>query len=370
MASLFVTGGVAIAQTGTTGAAGPFTVDAELLVWWFKSSPTPLPIITDGLYGQPTTSILLGGGHQDTNPNPGFRLSASYAIDRQWGVDGNFFYIPERSTSNSVASSGSTGSTDLLLPFFDVTRNRENVTEISFSPVYGGSATEELSNKLMGAEINATVPVDAGRPWNIGLLGGFRWMQLKETYAVTTSSSFIPPLTPDIWITTDTFEATNNYYGAQIGAKVHYDADRWFGTGVVKFSLGAMVQSVDINGTLATNDFTNTGAVQTFPGGYFALPTNIGGYSRTAFAVLPEVQLNVGYKITPSALVYLGYSFIYVNNVARPGNQVSRNINPTQSVSYVGEPPVSLQGPAQPSFSFNSSDFWAQGIAAGLSIRF
>jgi hypothetical protein len=31
---------------------------------------------------------------------------------------------------------------------------------------------------------------------------------------------------------------------------------------------------------------------------------------------------------------------------------------------------VSLQGPAQPTFGFNSSSFWAQGINAGLSIMF
>ena len=195
-------------------------------------------------------------------------------------------------------------------------------------------------------------------------------MQLKETYTVTTSSSYIPPESPDIWNTTDRFGATNNFYGAQFGAKARYDSDRWFATGIFKLGLGAMVQSVDISGSLATDDFTDNGSIQTFSGGYFALPTNIGSHSRTVFAVLPELQLNVGYRITPTASIFLGYSFLYTNSVARPGNQMNRNINPTQSVSYVGEPPVSLQGPAQPTFGFNSSSFWAQGVNAGLGIRF
>ena len=371
-ASSMLVAGLATAQSGHPGAmaTGPWTVDAEVLLWWYKSSPTPTPIITDGLYGQPTTQVLLGGSDKDTNPNVGFRLSAAYAIDKRWGIEGSFFYVPERSTSNSVASSGEAGSLDLLLPFFDVTRDRENVTEISFAPVYRGSAREELSNRLMGAEINAMMPLEGRRPWDLGFLIGFRWMQLEETYTITTDSSFIPPQIPDIWNTTDKFAASNNFYGVQLGAKARYDADRWFATGVAKIGLGTMRQSVDIGGTLATNDFTSTGAVQTFPGGYFALPTNIGSYRRNVFAVLPELQLNVGYRLSPSASVYVGYSFIYVNNVARPGNQLSRNINPTQSVSYVGEPPASLQGPASPSFSFDSSDFWAQGVTAGLSVRF
>jgi Putative beta barrel porin-7 (BBP7) len=363
---------VASAQTGNAdpAAAGPFTVEAEVLVWWYKSSPTPVPIITDGVYGGPNTKVLLGGGEQDTNPNTGFRLAGSYAIDSRWGIDGNFFYIPTRSTSRSVASSGTAESIDLLLPYFDVTRNRENVTEVSFSPAYSGSATEELSNKLMGAELNATSAYATTSPWNITWLGGFRWMQLKETYTVTTSSSYIPPEVPDIWNTTDRFGATNNFYGAQFGAKARYDSDRWFATGIFKLGLGAMVQSVDISGSLATDDFTDNGSIQTFSGGYFALPTNIGSHSRTVFAVLPELQLNVGYRVAPTASIFLGDSFLYTNSVARPGNQMSRNINPTQSVSYVGEPPVSLQGPAQPTFGFNSSSFWAQGITAGLSLRF
>ena len=42
--------------------------------------------------------------------------------------------------------------------------------------------------------------------------------------------------------------------------------------------MGAMVQSVDVSGSLVTNDYSNFGPTQTFSGGYFALPTNIGSY--------------------------------------------------------------------------------------------
>jgi hypothetical protein len=165
-------------------------------------------------------------------------------------------------------------------------------------------------------------------------------------------------------------DTRNDFYGAQIGARVRYDADRRYVGGSVKVALGAMVQKVDINGSLVTNDFTNLGATQTFPGGYFELPTNIGGYSRTDFAWVPEVQVNLGYRLTPAVSIYAGYNFLYTSDVVRPGNQINRNINPTQSVSYVGEPPVRLQGPAESSFSYNTSDFWAQGINIGLSVRF
>ncbi len=83
--------GVASAQTGTSGSgasSGPFSVSAEALVWWLKGSPTPVPLITDGLLDESGTKILLGGGDLDTNPNPGFRVTAGYALNERWGLEG------------------------------------------------------------------------------------------------------------------------------------------------------------------------------------------------------------------------------------------------------------------------------------------
>ena len=131
-----------------------------------------------------------------------------------------------------------------------------------------------------------------------------------------------------------------------------------------------MVQKVGIDGSLVTNDFSNGGPAQSFVGGHFALPTNIGSRSRTVFAVVPEVQLQLGYRFTPSTSVYVSYSFLYAGDVVRPGDQIDRNIKPTQSVSYTGEPPARLTGPASPSARFNQSDFWAQSVGLGIEVRF
>jgi hypothetical protein len=86
--------------------------------------------------------------------------------------------------------------------------------------------------------------------------------------------------------------------------------------------------------------------------------------------VVPEVGLNIGYQITSWASVFVGYTFLYTNNVARPGNQINPNINPTQSTSFTEDPAPQRQGPAQPSCRVNSSDCWAQGGNVGVSFRF
>jgi hypothetical protein len=328
-----------------------------------------VPLVTDGLVGQPGTTTFLGGTDLDTGANPGFRLSAGYALSERWGVEGSFLYIPSRSTSQSVSSSAQ-GTPSLAIPYIDASTGAESRTGLSLPGVYQGSAREELSNNLLGAELNGTWALAASGPWRVDLLGGFRWLRLHETYTFTTSSPLIPPFPQDVWNTSDQFATTNNFYGPQLGVRARFDWNRFFTSATLKFALGAMVQSADISGSFVSNDFNDFGAPQTFAGGYFALPTNIGSYSRTVFAVMPELGLGIGYQITSGASVFVGYTFLYTNNVVRPGNQISRTINPTQAPAISENPGAPLQGPAQPSFKFNSSDFWAQGLNVSLAFRF
>ena len=364
--------GAAFAQAtpATMGSDSRWSVSAELLYAWFKQSPTPVPIITDSYLDDPTVNVLLGGGSVDTNPNAGFRLTGAYRVDSRVGVEVSGFYIPSRSTSSSVSSTGLPGSIDLYLPFFDVTRGEENVTEISYWPVYRGSAQATLRNNLGGGELNLTWTLPPQDGMRIDLLGGFRYLQLRESYTINTSSPYNPPNPADIWNTTDSFDARNRFYGLQVGARLAYDQGPWVGTVNAKVALGTMQQRVSVNGYLETNDYTDYGPTQIYPGGYFALPTNFGDHSRDTFAVVPEIAFNLGYRITPQATVYLGYSLLYASDVARPGDQINRNINPTMTVSWGNDPPVKPVGPAQPTFAFNTSDFWAQSLSIGVAYRF
>lgn len=364
---------VAIALAAGTAAAQPtekVTWGFEAMSWWFQGSPTPAPVITDGVYGRAGTSVLLGGGTVDTNPNPGFRVTLFYTPKLTYGVEVNYLYIGERTATNGVSSSGLPGSTNLYVPYSNVLRNAEDVTEISYAGLYAGNATTELTNSMMGAEINVTWPVAAGQPWDVAVFGGFRWLRLKEKYQVTTSSPYVPPSAPSIWTTTDIFDASNKFYGGQVGARGAWRQGSWLVNGAVQVALGGTVQDVDVQGSLATNDFTNLGATQTFPGGYFALPTNIGRYSRTEFAWVPELRLSAGYYFTPKISLSVGYDVLYVSNVARPGNQVNRDVNPSQGVAYTGQVPAILTGPAQPAYNWASSSFWAQAVSATLHVRY
>ncbi|HEV8149282.1 MAG TPA: hypothetical protein VGP61_03770, partial [Gemmatimonadales bacterium] len=55
--------GVAAAQADrpVSERPGPFSFSAEALIWWFKSSPTPVPIIADAPLSLSDSKVLLGG---------------------------------------------------------------------------------------------------------------------------------------------------------------------------------------------------------------------------------------------------------------------------------------------------------------------
>jgi len=347
-----------------------FRISAEALLWWMKDSPAPPPLASTGILGQPGTTVLLGGEDLNTHEHPGLRVTAGYLAKEGWGLEASGFYLPSRSISREVSSSGAIGSQDLSIPFFDVTLPGESDTGLSRAGVFSGQAREELSARLLGAELHGVMHLALGAAWQLDVLGGFRYVNLREDFSFTTSSPNVAPRPPDVFQTKDQFETTNNFYGGQVGVRARSSWGAWTFSGTARLALGAMVQSVAIDGFLLTNDFNGFGEPQKFPGGYFAQPTNIGSHSRTAFAVVPEIGLNVGYEVTDWMTLFLGYTFLYTNSVARPGNHIDRGLNPTQNASFGGSPPTPLVGPARPAFRFQGSSFWAQGLNGGVAFRF
>jgi hypothetical protein len=86
------------------------------------------------------------------------------------------------------------------------------------------------------------------------------------------------------------------------------------------------------------------------------------------FAILPEVSLQLQYEVSGNLTVHLGYDFLYWHSVVRPGEQISRVINVTQVPASLAFTPGF--GPERPPLVFQKSEFWAQGLNAGLTFRY
>jgi hypothetical protein len=54
----------------TLSPAQSFLISAEALLWWVKDSPTPPPLVSTGILGQPGTTVNLGGEDLNTQMHP------------------------------------------------------------------------------------------------------------------------------------------------------------------------------------------------------------------------------------------------------------------------------------------------------------
>ncbi len=219
---------------------------------------------------------------------------------------------------------------------------------------------------MQGLDLNLLQNVYNTNGMKFDMLGGFRWVNVQESLSFVTDSPDLPPVGPDIFHTFDKFTTNNNFYGAQFGARASYDNARLFMNATGKLALGGSVENVNVNGGTFTNAF---GPFNSAPGGYLTQVSNIGNQSKTQFAVIPEVDLNFGIRLSPWASFVVGYSFLYVSSVARPGDQIDRVINPNTSPAIGSNFSGAVSSPPHPALNVQSGDYGPKDSNFSLEFR-
>jgi hypothetical protein len=214
-------------------------------------------------------------------------------------------------------------------------------------------------------------------------LAGLRWLQLREDLTLGVQTLGVPGASSGVagqfFNTQDAFALRNDFVGGQVGGRAEYCTGGLSIQATAKFALGTMHETADIRGLAQTssgNLFFSTDGLgrQPFPGGVFAQSSNIGRHNRDRFAVVPEATLVVAYQPTAWLRLCAGYNFLYLSDVARPGDQIDRAINTTRTgladVARAAGTGPAITGPALPAFGFHDSSFWAQGVSVGLEFRY
>jgi hypothetical protein len=370
---------------GPCAQPGRFWASADYLAWWIKDSRTPplvttspagTPVAMAGVLGVPGTMVLHGSNDLENEEFSGGRFTAGAWLDscKTIGLEGSFMFLGQR-TNNFMA--GSLGAPILARPFFDA-RGFENAQLVAFPGVVAGNVVVSRGSSLWGADADLRYRACCGCLWGgtyrVDLLGGFRYGELREELGITEflvvpAGSTVPRAPgPASILVQDQYKTKNQFYGGQVGVDSEFHYGSWFLGATAKFALGTMHDTVGIQGvtTLAAPGVTTIAA-----GGLLAQPTNIGKYSHDRVAFIPEVGLKVGYQVNDHVRVYVGYDFLYFNNVVRPGDQIDRVVNVSQLPNITspatGEP---VRGVPRPMFNFKDSDFWAQGINFGLEFRY
>jgi len=377
-------------------SSGPrLWITADYLMWWTKRGPQPDPLVvtgpeTDpfpGALDQPGTRVLYGGQGFDYNPFSGFRTSVGFWCggDNRLGFEFNGFILEQKSTQFR-AGGNAQGQPFLARPFNNAQTGNENVffTSQNFadptrSAFMRGSIDVTSNSKMWNWELNTLFTGYRDERMAVSLIGGFRSVVLRERLAISEELQNLLPDTGGVVfrgipvdptqrvLTFDKFNAENAFFGGQLGTRIHLQAGRWAIDMTGKAAIGTMQQLVNVEGLTAI-DGPNNRVGLTAPGGVYALPSNMGRHYRERLGFVPEGNVDLSYTLSQNLIVKAGYSFLWINSVARPGNQIDRTVDPAQvpSDASFGQP----GGPPRPFFPFYTESFWAQGLNLSLEVRY
>lgn len=368
-------------------------VQAETIFWWTPGADRP-PLVTTGpatfpvaTLDIPTTQIVVGGPMNDYM-FPGGRFTVAYQIND--GSDGgplaaefSGFFLGSR-TFASVVTSDTTASGVVARPFFNINENLDYTSivafpgSVDFPAVLRASVTTPFSTSFGGASANLVktirevlaAPDRWGWATRTDLVGGFAFYDLKERMAITESGQVTASNDPDYpqgqrYYVEDRFSTNNEFYGGNFGLAQAFRHNRWFVDIRTVVGFGATHQTVNVFGM---QQITNPGAApQIFEGGLLALPTNIGKSEQYRFTVAPQFTLNGGLHLTQNLRVFGGYTFLFLNNVLRPGDQIDTTLNVRQIPNFPSVSPPSLA--IRPQRLMETTGFWAQGLSIGADVH-
>ncbi|HEX5271160.1 MAG TPA: BBP7 family outer membrane beta-barrel protein, partial [Gemmataceae bacterium] len=350
------------------GPSGPRVwADADYLLWWVKNGPLPAPLVTTnadalgsiGALNETATRVLFGGSGGDLNYHQfsGGRVTVGGWLgrDERFGAEVSGFLLETRALSFQASSAG--GDAPLVSVPFNAT------VPFTFNPagetsLNAGGAPNTVgvssTSRLWGAEANDLFRLIDRPRWQLTLLFGFRYLDLDERLGL--NDTFSDAAGGGVLSVIDTFHTRNQFYGGQLGLRAGLRFGRLSVDVTGKCALGVDYEFSDINGSTVTTHGAFGFPTGVVPGGLFAEASNVGRHTDTPFTVVPEARLQVGYDLTRHLRAVIGYDFLYVSDVLRPGAQVDRNVNPTQSVLFGGTGGV-LSGPPAPPGTTAHSDF-------------
>lgn len=346
-------------------------VSAEYLLWWTRSTQVP-PLAATGVI-DPTgvggimaqQNLLAGSFGESLHGGTRIGLGHWFTDEQRRGVDARFFYL-FRSGETFTANSGQFPT--LFLPFNNVNTPVGPTGNIVAAPgVAQGGIAVTLENSLWGAEVNYRRFLTGNPCFRLDGLVGYRYVNFTETLSITETAALLPtaPFSAPGGIINDRFRAVNNFHGGQVGLTGEVRRGRWFVDGRTTIAFGSVQQTAEIAGGQARA--LPNGTTGLYGGGLYALPgANIGTFSQNKFAVMPEVGVNLGYHITPGFRVFVGYNFLYLSSVLRPGNVIDPNLDAARIPNFaLPGSPAPLPFP-RPQPQLNTTDFFAQGINFGI----
>jgi hypothetical protein len=346
-----------------------FWLRAEYLAWWVKNAPLPVSLVTTGdASSNPGAELLNSNLHYGSFAGMRLGIGAWFDDYDNIGLENSYFFLGRRSR-NFFVSSDDAGNPTLAYPFSNQTPGAGGayLLQISSPGQFAGNALISSALQTWGAEVNGAFCLVRTPRLEFTVLAGFRYADLRENLDISNVTSDLTTSPNTVMVFDDNFNTRNQFYGGQIGSRLNWRTPGISLDVTGKVAMGSTHEVVDIQGF--STQFGSKALNGSFPGGFFAQPSNSGRFTSNQFTVVPSLEVKLSLFLRDCFRIFVGYDFMYWSQVVRPGSQIDHNINLSQSV-ILGNTNGVLTGPASPMPLFNRTDFWAQGLSVGFELRY
>ena len=351
-------------------AAGPrIWAEADYLLWFERRQGVPLLVgsLPDSVANAPggltsaANPLYPSNGKLDFGAISGVAGRIGGQLTDGFGLDVGGFVLERSTLERSFASAGSPSlvrtyfqpSTGALLNLFSARGGPGG---------YPGSVRVDADTRLYGIDGNVRLPWYRVFSDRNDLLLGVRYLDLAEGLSINDRSDLAGGTVVNT--VSDNFRTRNRIYVGQVGMQSFWYGRRWGLEYFARLGLGGASQRVEIFGRNTLTGFPDENT------GLYTQRGNIGVFERDKAVAVGEVGFKLGYRVTERVNLQVGYDILYVSSVVRPGAALDRVVNDA-NIRFVANPPADAIN-NRPEFNFAraSTDFFAQGLTAGLSVRY
>ena len=288
--------------------------------------------------------------------------AAGYWFDpsRSRGVEASVFGLGDVSTGFNANSA----TTPIIArPFFNALNNAQDASIVAFPGLTSGNIAINETSRFYGAGALYRQDIGTWANMRVSALVGYRYLHSSDNLAIASQATILPGnlFAGAVFGVTDLFRASSDFHGVDLGLAGQWQSERWTLEWRGKVALGGNISNANISGATA---LTLAGVTTNFAGGLLALSSNIGSFSQTRFAVVPEFSLKAGYQLAPQWRLFAGYDVLYWTDVQRAGGLIDLAVNPNLA------PPAGAGGPQRPAPVFNTSPLLAQGFSFGARYNY
>ena len=338
----------------------------ELLLLWREGDRLP-PLVTTSPDGTlidaagvlPAATILAGDEKVFDQITAGGRLTIGTWIDsyhqrsivarlwtateedfsfgaREFGTDRGILAIPTTTTVD--------GATAAVISFPDSAENEGRFGTVSVS----------ATSNVYGGDLSVRQFWTGGLGTTYDILYGYQFMRLDEDLTLRTSNTLTQDQTTapfletgDTLVTSDSFEALNEFHGGQFGLAGRYREGCWSFDFLAKVGFGNLQRRIERRG--AATITTPPADPSTRDTGILVVDANSGTFTDNTFGWIPELDVSVGWHKYPRFDVTFGYNLIAITDAIR----LSDVMDPDNNVDT-------------PQTGFSAETFYLQGLHFGI----